>query len=269
MFKLKESHKSKDWIFALSLQTAREYHKSEPNLLHIAFFNRSYWIEIPEILRPKMKWVDTSKYEWGGPNSGYWDAIMREYGFYANKEALHVHYGIQPGSWSRVDKENSDHSKCFFLPWNEQRRMYIDYLNPDKTLFERYFDNKNGSINFDEMNRIRDALPKIKFSFKDFDGEENVATCYLETSMYRQGTSWCMFLGYIFKPQYYRKMDIEFAKETGRQKGSYKGGTMGTSTTIEPWESPEEAFKRYGSSTTHEKHYGEVNREFSDVRIIE
>ena len=268
MIKLKEAHVSKEWQFALSLQTPSEYYKGEPNLLHIAFFNRSYWFQVPEILKPKMKWVDTSKYDWGKPGSGYWDAIMKEYGFSLHKDSLHILYGIQPGHWSRDDKKNSDHSKCFFLPWNEQRRMYIDYLNPDGTLFARYVDNKNGSINFDSMTRIRDKLPKIKFAFKDFDGEENIATCYLETSMYRQGTSWCKFLGYIFKPRFYRKMDIEFAKETGRQKGSWKGGVCGTSTNILENETPLSAFCRYGTEEAHEKYHGVVGRGFTDIRIL-
>lgn len=270
MIKLKEFHKGKEWNFALSLKTAYEYYPGEPNSLHVAFFGYSYWFSLPEILKPKVKWVDTSKYEFskGNPNAGYTDYISRKYGFSLYKDTLHVYYGIQPGRWSRDDKVNSDHSKCFFLPWANDRRIHIDYMNPDGTLFERYKDHKNGRLNFDEMERIRSAIPKIQFSFNDFDGEENVATCYLETAMYRKGTSWCKFLGYLFPPKFYRKMDIEFVKETGRQKKSWKGGTMGTSCNIETWETPLEAFTKYGTEMAREKHYGMVPRGFANIRMI-
>lgn len=262
MFKLKEFHKNKEWAFALSLQTAREYYSSTPNLLRIGFFGYSMWFKVPEILKPQSTKVTID----GGE---YTKHVAREYGFSLYKDALHIRYGIQPGCWSSKDPKNSDRSKVFFLPWNEQRRIHIDYLNPDGSLFERYFDNENGSINFDNMNRIRDALPKMKFKFNDYDGEENEATCYLETSIYRQGTSWCKFLGYIIPPKIYRKMDISFAKETGRQKGSWKGGTMGTSTDIKVGESPLEAFVRFGMELTYEKGHGKVDRGFHNMEIVD
>ena len=63
-------------------------------------------------------------------------------------------------------------------------------------------------------------------------------------------------------------MDIEFTKETGRQKGSWKGGVCGTSTNILENETPLDAFRKYGTAETHEKYHGVVNREFIDIKII-
>jgi hypothetical protein len=270
MFKLKEFSKSKEWGFALSLKTAYDFDKDKPNVLHIAFFGYSFWFEVPQILKPKSVWVDTSRYEWakGNPKAGYTNHICREYGFSIYEDHLHIRYGIQPGSWSRDDPENSDHSKCFEIPWKTRRRIHIDYLNPDGTLFKRYFDKKNGGINFDSLEEIRNAVPKLLIKFNDFDREEITAACHIEESMYRHGTSWMKWLGYIRKPVYYKHVDFSFDKEVGRQKGDWKGGTTAYSAGIEEGDTLFEAFVRYGTSLERCNGYGQVNREFSNMRIV-
>lgn len=58
------------------------------------------------------------------------------------------------------------------------------------------------------------------------------ATCYLEETFYERGTGWFKWLGYFMKKTY-RRLQINFDKEVGREKGSYKGGTLGTSANIE------------------------------------
>lgn len=271
MFKIKEKYNNKEeWSFAFKVMNPHEcYATTNYNYLYVAAFKWSYWLYVPMWFKPHKKWIDCSKYKWStSPYEGYTNYIPRVYGFSVDRTALHLYYGIQPGSWSSKDPKNSDHSKCFFLPWNESRRIHIDYMNPDGTLFERYYDNKNGSINFEWMEKIRENIPKVKFSFKDFDGEENVATCYLETSMYRRGSSWCKFLGYAIPPKFYRNMEIQFDKETGREKGSWKGGITGTSIEYIPGETMLETFKRYGRSEVREKGYRLVNREFSEIKQL-
>ena len=267
MIKLKEFHENTGWLFALSLQTAREFYKYEPNLLHIAFFGYSYWFEVPQILKPQKVWVDTSKYEWS-KSDGYIDYIQREYGFSYAENHIHIRYGIQPGRWINGDRKNSDHSKCWELPWKAQWRCHMDFLNPDGRLFKRYFDKKSGALDFDSLWTIQNAVPKVIIKFNDFDGEEITATCHIEESMYRKGTSWMKWLGYIIKPKYYRHIDFSFDKQVGREKGSWKGGTTAHSEVISPDESILKAFVRYGTSMTHEKNYGMVNREFTNIRIV-
>lgn len=267
MIKLKEFCVHKDWKFSLSLQSAYEFYKNEPNLLNISFFNFSYWFEVPQIIKPKSVWVDLSQYEWA-PCSGYIDHIRREYGFSYTEDYLHLRYGIQPGRWINGDPKNSDHSKCLAFPWKEQWRCYVDFLNPDGTLFKRYFDKKSGALDFDSLQAIQNVVPKVIIKFTDFDGEEITATCHLEESKYRIGTSWMKWLGYILKPKFYRRIDFSFNKEVGRGKSSWKGGTMSHSETIGTKESILEAFTRYGTSMSYEKNYGNVNRGFTNIRVV-
>lgn len=42
-----------------------------------------------------------------------------------------------------------------------------------------------------------------------------------------------------------RNLDLRFSGETGREKGSWKGGTIGTSIEMRPGELHEAAFRRY------------------------
>lgn len=40
-------------------------------------------------------------------------------------------------------------------------------------------------------------------------------------------------------------LDLRFSEEVGPQKGSWKGGTIGTGCDMLPGETPEQAFRRY------------------------
>ena len=107
--------------FAVDLMSAGE--ESECTL-HLKFWKWYVFIKLPDIIKPKRVWVDLTKYDWatennlGGPTKkGYWNNIRRTYGFTCDEEAFHIHYGIQPGNWSRDDPKNSDHTKVFFYPW--------------------------------------------------------------------------------------------------------------------------------------------------------
>ena len=63
-------------------------------------------------------------------------------------------------------------------------------------------------------------------------------------------------------------LDLEFSKETGYEKGSWKGGTMGHSITIQYGEEPLEAFKRYGSDEDRYRNHGKKNRGFTNIEIV-
>lgn len=277
MFKLKEYAKSDYWSFALSLSNPGEYdnkgdYKTNYCNLHFAIAGHSWWFRIPELFKPRKKWVDTSKYEWStNPNGGYWEYIKREYGIIIAEDAIHVRYGIQPGSWSSRDKKNSDHSKVFWIPWKSMTYQHEELFSLDWKSYAILHEPVKGADRQEvwEMHRrIKENVPKIKFKFNDFDGEEIIATCYINKRKWRHGTSWCKWIGYIRKPLIRYTLDIQFSKETGYEKGSWKGGTTGTSTEIDYLEDPLEAFKRYGSAKDHYKNHGTQNRGFTNIGII-
>ena len=54
-----------------------------------------------------------------------------------------------------------------------------------------------------------------------------------------------VYLGRLIKPEVYRRLDIEFDKETGPEKGSWKGGTTGCSFVINNNENHVQAMQGY------------------------
>lgn len=275
MFKLKEYHKDKAYnTYAFNIRTPHEYYESGDCatrycLLNISFGSRSWWWQVPEIFKPRKKWVDTSKYEWStSPKGGYWNHIGREYGFTITEDSLHVHYGIQPGYWSSRDKKNSDHVKVFDIPWKNNTFMGQFFFTPEWSFYDVVKPKKNGGLDFDRLHFNKENVPKIKIKFNDFDGEEIIATCYLIMRKYHKGTSWCRWLKYVTKPLEYYALEVEYNKETGYEKGSWKGGTIAHGIPLEYGEDPIEAFKRYGGETDRYKNHGTKIRGYTNVQVL-
>lgn len=274
MFKLKEYAKNDFWSFALTISNPHEYYEkghSRTNYcnLHLAIAGHSWWFQIPELIKPRKKWVETSMHHLVVQNSegGYWDYIRREYGFSVTEDSLHVYYGIQPGGWHSRDKANSDHVKVFWIPWKNMTFQHEEFFTPEWSSYTILTD-KNGRTDWEERRKIKEDVPKIKFKFNDYDGEEIIATCYISKRMWRHGIGWCKWLGYIRKPLIRYTLDLEFSKETGYNKGSWKGGTTGHSVELAYGQDPLEAFKRYGSSEDRYKDHGTKNRGFTNIEVI-
>lgn len=254
-----------------SMNDEEHYSPNPYNILHVSIFGYYWYIGIPQIIRPKVEWVDTSHYDWAKPNpdgsKGYWNAIQRQYGFHFLEDALHVYYGIQPGCWSRDDKKNSDHSKVFFYPWKSMNRVRYSFYKPDGTHQHTIMENRN-RIDFRAIELAQKLVPKIRFRFRDFDDEEIEATCYISEMEWRRGSGLFKWLRHVTKPKIERCLAIDFSKEVGWEKGSWKGGTLGHAIEMLPGESAEQAFRRYGSAYDRYRNHGVKNRMFSDIEVI-
>lgn len=277
MFKLKEYHKDKAYsTYAFNIRTPHEYYDSghcatKYCLLNISLGSRSWWWIIPQIIKPRKKWVDTSKYEWSkNPNDGYWNYIAREYGFTMTEQNLHIHYGIQPGCWHSRDKKNSDHTKVFDIPWRNNTFVGQLFFAPDWAFYDFVKPRNNrGALDFDKLHAVQESVPKFKIKFNDYDGEEIIATCYLTMRKYHRGTSWCKWLKYFTKSVEYYALEVEYDKETGYEKGSWKGGTMAHGIQLAYGEDPVEAFRRCGMETDRYKNHGTKPRGYTNVQVIQ
>ena len=65
---------------------------------------------------------------------------------------------------------------------------------------------------------------------------------------------WFRWLSVFAKPKISRSLSIEFSEEVGPEKGSWKGGTLGTGTTMLAHEDAEAAFRRYCEEDHHSKY---------------
>lgn len=248
------------WSFGINIGTPYELDRNEKpyNTLNIQFFDHSWWFKLPEFIKPKTYWVDTTNASWNegkGP-CGFMESVRKEYGFTFGNEAIHLHYGIQPGSWSRDDPENSDHTKVFWYPWRLEIVRH-DLLLPDGTVYYRNkFPRKRCKTYswYEILNQLDCPYPayprkdwisetaKLKHYNKS-NGElqeANVTLCGEEREWRPKCTKWLP----IFR-KVSRVVDCMSDRELGTRSGSWKGGMIGWSSEWYEDETLHEAFWRW------------------------
>lgn len=159
------------------------------------------------------------------------------YGFSFNECSLYIYHGPQ------THDSITTKSKCYFLPWLHTRHIRHSFFDTQGKHF--WTDRGKDRNSWEARHAVKDAVPKVKFDIEDEDGAKVTATTHIEEREWRHGTGWFSWLSLFRKPQVIRSLDIEFSAETGPEKGSWKGGTIGTSIEMLPGELHESAFKRY------------------------
>lgn len=284
MFKLREYTNQSHTPLAFEVSTP--YDDEKYNTLHVAIGKFGWYFNIPQLIKPKTVWVDamipTPDFK------GYCNNIRKSYGFCVFEEGVHVHYGIQPGSWSRDDHANSDHTKVFNFPWMyEHVRHDAYYTDGSRACCGEYFfewthqkankpyNKETRNIDFQTVpwftlpmndtpefvRKNRDAVfSEVQtngevfrfYEYKDpYDGEVTVARVNIEEREWIRGR-WKWLRAILqFVPGcrlIRRSMDIEFRNEVGSRKGSWKGGTVGMGFDMRPGESLDDCWKRFVDS---------------------
>lgn len=175
----------------------------------------------------------------------YWNVQRREVGVSLCEGYLSVCYGRQD------DDSSIDRQRGCFLPWTQWRhvRHSVYGLRGEHIATEPPRARRQGprvalAAWTAWHERVRCA-PSRLFAFLDFDGEPLMARTRIEEREWRFGTGWCRWLSWLRRPRIVRSLDIDFSGETGRRKGSWKGGTRGHSIAMPPGELHESAFRRY------------------------
>ena len=215
--------------------------------LPFSAFGHTIIVAIPAIIKPWRQWIDTSNREWSKGSSGYWDQHRREYGFSIIEGAVHFHYGQQ------THDSSTTKSKCWFIPWRSWRHVRCSFYDLTgehfATLPERGRLAKLGEAawhnHWTVEHAIKDACPTASFEFNDYDGERITATTKIEEREWRLGEGKFKWLSLFCCAKICRSLDISFSKETGKRKGSWKGGTIGHSIDMLAGELHEAAFRRY------------------------
>lgn len=200
-------------------------------------------LTLPQIVKPHVQrvfpgWDQTTVTRLG---RDYYDLpTERAFGFSCSDGFLQVFRGL------RTNDSSTDRSWNCFLPWTQWRHIRHSFYGLQG---EHVYDEQQGSSLGDKGWRERqareDAVPSRIFAFKDFDGEALTVTTKIEEREWRFGTGWFKWLSLFRRPKISRSLSVSFSNETGRRKGSWKGGTMGHSIDMQPGELHESAFKRY------------------------
>lgn len=212
-------------------------------------------VRLPAILKPAREWVDTSMYEWSrGPGSGYWNVHRREFGFSYNDGFLQVFHGQQTHD-STTDRTWSKH-----LPWTQLHFHRHSFYGLEGEHLRSWIEprrRKKGAPWFDrwqEQREFKETMPKVRFAFKDYDGEEITVTTVIEEREWTFGEGRFQWLRFFLRGKVSRSLDLDFSKEVGPEKGSWKGGTTGHSIEMLPGELHEAAFRRYCEQEHSSKH---------------
>lgn len=112
---------------------------------------------------------------------------------------------------------------------------------------------KGERVDSNSWYQAKGSCPTQTFSFADFDGEMLTVNTRIEEREWLFGTGWFKWLSWFHQPKIRRSLDLEFSGETGKRKGSWKGGTIGHSIDMLPEEHHQSAFQRYCAA--HEMTY--------------
>ncbi|MGY2258174.1 hypothetical protein [Pseudomonas sp. SDO55104_S430] len=199
------------------------------NKLVIQIWKFSAWIKIPNIIKP---WAEQHTFTSLSPEAEakriaeyghlhYYEYHSRKFGFHLTTHGIHTNFG--PSTWdSRTTK-----SRYNSFPWREFDMVF--HAICDASGVEHVEKGQGVSLDFKERWAIKDTMPRYVFLLRDYDGQEIRAYCYMEKRVYRIGTGWVKkYFGALRPARTFVELDISFDGETGPEKGSWKGGTIGT-----------------------------------------
>lgn len=199
------------------------------------------WAIRPERKKVYPHWDEVTVARLG--RNWYWDITPREYSIGIFDGHLSINYG-------RVTHDSSTEQRwgCF-LPWTQWRHVRHSFYGIDGELVATAPQNVSykldGGKSWAVARAMADATPTVTFAFKDFDEQELEAITKIEEREWRFGTGYFKWLSLFRRPKISRSLDLSFSGETGPEKGSWKGGTVGTSIEMLPGELHEAAFRRY------------------------
>ena len=209
-----------------TLLSSKDTEYTDKCSLRMHFMKLTVIVDLPNLISPYKE-----PFEYNGKQ--YYHTHRRVFGFtISDGNFLLVRYGAQ------TMDSSTEKSWGYFLPWASTRHVR-------HCLYDL-----NGEL-WADVTHVRkswevvESQPSRKFLFKDFDGEEIIATTTIEEREWQHGTGWFKWMSWFRKPIISRYLELKFSKEMGPKKGSWKGGTIGHSIEIDKNTLHETAFKIY------------------------
>lgn len=196
------------------------------------------WVLRPEREKIVPGWDEATVQRLG--RDWYWKVTPREFG-------IHVHEGYLSISYGRVTHDSSTEQRWgWFFPWCQWRFVRWSLYGTDGKLYGEVPPRARfGTADYDRAEALQESCPTVSFQFSDFDGERLVAKTKIEEREWLFGTGYFKWLSLLRSSKVRRSLDLKFSGETGRRKGSWKGGTIGAGIDMIGTELHESAFRRY------------------------
>lgn len=236
--------------------------------IRLGAFGGTLLIALPAIINPWRRKVIVPEWRTNGTaerlgRDWYYVENHREYGFsYSPSGSIGRGGFLQVFLGRQTHDSSTTQSWSYFTPWNNwrhvRRSMYGlmgEHYWTEPEVQWRLLGKEESIAKHRENSDMQNACPTRTFRFSDFDGEVIDCKTRIEEREWNLGTGWFKWLGHIKMPIIHRSLDLDFAKEIGRRKGSWKGGTTGHAIEMLPGELHESAFKRYceGEDSRHGK----------------
>jgi hypothetical protein len=229
---------------AVILSSADDEDEDEGCNLRLSAFGHTLIIRLPPLIRP---WTTKVKANWDAATierlgrDWYYNVEQRSYGFSLAENHLCVSLG-------RVTNDSTTtQSWSMFLPWNEWRVVRRTLCGADGMPFWTSVEKDRQSTSdwYAELRQQRQLCPSLKYHFKDYDDEEIIVSTQIEEMEWHRGVGRFKWMSWFSRPKIRRSLMLEFTKEVGTRKGSWKGGTTGHSIELSQTELHEAAFRRY------------------------
>lgn len=136
----------------------------------------------------------------------------------------------------------------FFLPWLNWRFVRQSWYGPTGQHIETLWETTSKEVKraqWDWRYEFEKTLAKTVFVIEDFDGKPIECATHIEEREWRFGTGAFAWLSVFRRAKIQRSLSLTFSEEVGPEKGSWKGGLMGTGIEMLPGELHEAAFRRY------------------------
>lgn len=180
-------------------------------------------------------------WKWLAPDHG--QCSGPQYGFAFHDDALWVYFGQSTG-------RSRDPRKYWHIdmPW-QWRYVRQSWYGLSGEEVQTRWETESREVRRAQYEWQREfeknELPKAVFAIEDYDGDKREATTFIEEREWRFGRGVFKWLSIFRKPMVKRTLSIELNEEVGPEKGSWKGGLMGTSIDLLPGELHEAAFARW------------------------
>ena len=210
--------------------------------LIVYLFGYVYRIYLPNIIKPfRIKtianWNEETVKRLG--RNWYYEYFKKEYGFSIHDGFLQLFYGIQSDDDFKVKSE----SKSWFFPWRHNRLVEYTIYTENNDIHFTVKNNKG--VNFDEYYDRKISAPATFFTIKDHDEEIVTAKVIKIKRVYKKGDKKFKWISWFTKTIIDICIEVEFNKEVGLEKGSWKGGMVGTSMKVLEHENIELAMIRF------------------------
>lgn len=205
------------------------------NILNVSLRGHNLGLILPAIIMPGYRARAYSDSD--GNVIAYSEIIRREFGFRIVEGGLHYFYGVQTHEWP------GSKSGLWTFPWGDTKHIRHSLYDTDGNFFCTM---PEGFVaNWRTRERLENACPSSLFLFAEADGDLRTATCRIEEREWRRGRGIWRWLLAWRKHIVRRSVDIAYSGEVGARKGSWKGGTIGTSIDMQKDETITEAFRRH------------------------